>query len=98
MLCGLMDKAPPSQGGDCGFESRLECYVHEQLQVVFIVHDFLTLYIASVVELLQHCVHQHSKVRAFCQLGVCSAQRETAMWCCIIQADVLYVTRLPVQT
>ena len=21
--CGLMDKAPPSGGGDCGFESRL---------------------------------------------------------------------------
>ena len=22
--CGLMDKAPPSYGGDCGLESRLE--------------------------------------------------------------------------
>ena len=24
--CGLMDKAPPSQGGDCGFESHLEYF------------------------------------------------------------------------
>ena len=39
--CGLMDKAPPSSGGDCGFESRLEYFSKSMLLWVQLLRNWI---------------------------------------------------------
>ena len=41
-----------------------------------------------------HVREQQRKTQASSLLGVCVAQRETAMWCCVIQAKGLCVVAL----